>query len=134
MHASAAAQRVQRIACEESSARRTRGALSAWLGALRAETRANAMHVRAVHAWQRLGALRAMRALRRARERRCASVWRSRTRLQQAGDGAYIPVLGCVPWNATTPPQKDSKRHQCRDHGACAWVSTSTRASLRVRI
>ena len=76
--------RVQTSARDGGQTKRLVACLARWSSAVRMETRANARHVSAVHGWQRLGLARAMRALIRARARRCGSVWRSRTRLQQA--------------------------------------------------
>ena len=64
--------------------RQLRMRFARWRSVLRHESRKNAMAVHALHAWQRLAATRAVRALQRAREHRCTSAWHSRVRLQEA--------------------------------------------------
>ena len=64
--------------------RQLRMRFARWRSGLRHESRKNAMAVHALHAWQRLAATRAVRALQRAREHRCTSAWHSRVRLQEA--------------------------------------------------
>ena len=64
--------------------RQLRMRFARWRSGLRHESRKNAMAVHALHAWQRLAATRAVRALQRAREHRCTSAWHSRVRMQEA--------------------------------------------------
>ena len=95
------AQRIERRARADGFGKRVRGCVARWRGFLRTETRSQAMLVRAVHGWQQQSLARALRSLHRARERRAASTWRSRSALEMAAAKAARTLMLQPP---RTPP------------------------------